>query len=302
MGKEKWSDQAAVAVLLPALRWVTLLPIAFAASALARPALVLVAHLGLTYGSGGAVEPDSQEFEVMSWLYGVAGSALASGLPVWIAWRWAPSRRLGAAVLVCGLVCLLGGAALYAYLRSPWPYYPYDWTLADIVAGMVGALLGLAYVLSQHWGDDSWLEQGLFAGWHGAGQVGHMVLAGLATLPLWWWAADPLGEWHRATASTSPWAWPFAAGGWLWRMAFTGVLTYVVAFVLVLLLLLAVKLPFVLAWHMTVGRRLHTSRVGGAGLPPRVAEPGLAAPRVVPQHVQDAIDRLKQPKNSKPRP
>jgi len=232
-----------------ALRWVTLIPVALAGGLLGRAAFVLVTRLGFMLG--GWVQPDSQEFEVMSWLYGLAGDALAGGLVVWIASRWAPSRRLGAATIVCTLVCLLGGVSFFGALRIT-----YDASLLiGSVATLVGALLGLGYVVGEQWGERDWLEQYLAAGWHGVGQMGHLIVSGIATLPLWWWVADPVGEWKRCFADAAVWWWPIVGGMWMWRVAWAGVWAFVVAFVLVLLLLLAVKLPFILMWRLSVRRR-----------------------------------------------
>jgi hypothetical protein len=239
-----------------ALRWVTLVPIALGGGLLGRAAFVLVTRIGL--GLGGMVEPDSQEFGVMSWLYGVAGDGLAGGLSVWLAWWWAPSRRVGAALGTCALVSCLVGVSLYSVFAITHDTSP----VVGSIAGLVGSLLGLGTVLGEHWGERDWLERDLTSGWHGAGQAAHQVLACIATLPLWWWAADPVGKWREATAGTSWFTWLLAAGGWLWRTLVTVLLVYVVAFVVVLLLLLAVKLPFILAYQMaTRGSR----RVDGLG-------------------------------------
>lgn len=232
-------------------RWVTLAPVALAGGLLGRVALVLATRLG--YLLSGMIEPDSQEFEVISWLYGVAGDALMGGLIVWIAWRWAPARRLGTAVGTSVTVCLLGIFLLYSALAITYEAS----AVVGSIAVVVGALLGLGYVLGEEWGEDDWLEESVANGWHGIGQVAHLALAGLATVPLWWWATDPVGEWRRSFADAAVWWWPVVGGMWLWRVGWAAVMMYIVAFVLVLLVLLTLKLPFVLAYRMARGPSVH---------------------------------------------
>jgi hypothetical protein len=226
-----------------ALRWLTLLPIALAAGCLGRGALVLLARLGLW--SSGVAAPDSQEYASMSWLYDLMGDALAGGIFVWVGWRWAPSHARRAAAGACVAVCALGAASVWAEARagdlSP---------LLGITATVVGALLAFAYVLGETSGTSGWLDDALTTGWHGVGQDAHQAASALLTLPLWWWAASPLARWREAVAGTTLLSWPFAAGGWLWRTLVMGLLAYTVAFATLLLLLLLVKLPPLILWHL----------------------------------------------------
>ena len=225
-------------------KWISLVPVSVLAGLLGRVALVFMANLGLTFS--GAFTPDSNELAVMTWLYSLAGDALAGGLVVWVASRWAPSRQLGSAIAMCLLVTLLVGASVRIILVAGHPTV----SLPSAVALLVGALLGLGCVIGDYQGRQDWFESDLATGWHGVNGPMHKVLACLLALPLWWWTTDPVGEWHSAFSGGAVWWWPVVAGMWLWRVGIAAFMAYVVALVLTLLVLLTLKLPFLLVYRL----------------------------------------------------
>jgi len=234
-----------MANLKAVLRWVTFLPAAFVAGLLASILLGVVAYWSMV--AGGGIEPDSPEYAVMMWMYHLFGEVAFGAVAVWVAWVWAPSRKLGAALASCLLWCALSGALVYLRLTGRATLQAFE--TARVISGAVGALLAMGYLVGEHQGDRDWFDKAVTGGWHGFGGPAHVLLSILATVPLWWQAADPVGGWRESTSGTSLVGWAVGAVGWIWHLAVMGVVCYIAAFATVALLLLALKLPFIVLYQ-----------------------------------------------------